>query len=116
MAGRRAPALQLSAKSPLSWASPSSTSNVRFDKSRRCGILLSMTHRDLYEDDQADAHDMGPAVAEAQTKKAVLVVQGGSKFWIPQSAIHPDSEVYMKGHQGKLVVHLWWAKARGLAA
>lgn len=30
-------------------------------------------------------------------------------FYVPKSVIHDDSEVYAKGHEGKLVVKNWWA-------
>jgi hypothetical protein len=32
------------------------------------------------------------------------------KFWIPQKAIHDDSEVYRAGTNGKLVVWDWFAE------
>lgn len=34
-------------------------------------------------------------------------------FWVPRENLHDDSEVYDKGHEGKLVVKMWWAKLQG---
>lgn len=31
-------------------------------------------------------------------------------FWVPQSVIHDDSEVFKKGDEGKLVVMMSWAE------
>jgi len=35
-------------------------------------------------------------------------------MWIPQSQIHADSEVYKEGHEGNVVITLWWAGEHGL--
>jgi hypothetical protein len=74
-------------------------------------------HGELHDSDEG-FHDMGPAACEAETKKAVCVAvrNMGGKTWIPKSALHDNSEVYKKGDSGKLVVHVWWAKLRGLVA
>ena len=47
------------------------------------------------------------------TPKAILVLRKGKEVWIPQSAIHEDSEVYKKGDEGKLLVKMWWAEKEG---
>ena len=33
----------------------------------------------------------------------------GVRFWVPQSVIHEDSDVYKMGTSGKLIVHQWFA-------
>lgn len=35
-------------------------------------------------------------------------------FWVPKSLIDDDSEVYEKGHVGKLVIPLWFAEKNDL--
>lgn len=45
------------------------------------------------------------------TGKALLVnIPGVGETWVPQSAIHDDSEVWncTDGSAGTLVVHAWW--------
>jgi len=37
------------------------------------------------------------------------------EMWIPYSQIHDDSEVYIEGHVGKLVITRWIAEQKGLA-
>lgn len=32
--------------------------------------------------------------------------------WIPNAAVHPESEVFRKGDAGKLVVHAWFVEKR----
>ena len=32
-----------------------------------------------------------------------------SDTWVPVSQLHEDSEVFEPGHEGTLVVSLWWA-------
>jgi hypothetical protein len=34
-------------------------------------------------------------------------------FWVPKEAVHDDSEVYAKGHEGKLVTKTWFAVNQG---
>lgn len=48
------------------------------------------------------------------TPKAVLVVIEGAEHWIPQSQIHADSEVWICGDSGHLVMSKWIATQRGL--
>lgn len=37
-----------------------------------------------------------------------------AEFWVPQSQIHDDSEVWKPGQTGRLVVNEWWAEKKGL--
>ena len=48
-----------------------------------------------------------------ETEKAVMVRVGQRDYWIPQSAIHADSEVWKLGDSGKLVAAHWWASRNG---
>lgn len=54
------------------------------------------------------------------TPRAVLVESdelaelGESPLWIPQVAIHDDSEIWRKGDVGSLTIKGWWAKKRRL--
>jgi hypothetical protein len=61
------------------------------------------------------AWDVANVRAIRETPRAVLCVIRGLNVWVPQSVIHVDSEVYADGHEGKLVVYEWWAKAKGLS-
>ena len=56
-------------------------------------------------------------VCKRATDKALLVVIEGDEFWIPQSQIHEDSEVFDDGEHstGVLVVTEWIAQQKGLA-
>ena len=38
-----------------------------------------------------------------------LEIEDGSSRWIPVSQVHEDSEVWLKGHEGNLVVTRWFA-------
>lgn len=53
--------------------------------------------------------------AVAETGSALLCRIDGSDVWIPKSQIDDDSEVFEKGHEGKLVVSEWIAKEKGLS-
>lgn len=48
-----------------------------------------------------------PELIGKETKSAF---KGTGKFWIPQAAIHEDSEVYKDGTEGTLIVHDWFAE------
>lgn len=53
-----------------------------------------------------------------ETKSAVLIRveidgKGKQEFWVPQSQVHKDSEVWVKGDTGKLVISKWIAIERG---
>ena len=67
----------------------------------------------MASEDQADFHDV---VAKRDTGKALLVVIEGEEKWIPQSVIHPDSEVFDadENSTGTLIVKRWWAEKEGL--
>jgi hypothetical protein len=50
-----------------------------------------------------------------ETERALLCIIDGNEFWVPKSVVDDDSEVYAVGHEGKLVVHEWFAEKEGLA-
>jgi hypothetical protein len=54
------------------------------------------------------------ATALRATDAALLVEIDGRQFWIPQSQIDDDSEVYQAGDEGELVVSQWIAEQKGL--
>lgn len=56
---------------------------------------------------------MGQAKVTRETPKAILVVLGNKEVWVPQAAVHDDSEIWRQGQTGKLVVCSWFARARG---
>lgn len=52
----------------------------------------------------------------AETEKAVLCDFGsGIEYWIPQSHVDDESEIWHKGDEGVLVVSEWIAEQKGLA-
>jgi hypothetical protein len=56
---------------------------------------------------------MGNVKVRRETEKAILVDIGGQEIWIPQSAVHDDSEAWKYGDCGKLVVCTWFARKKG---
>jgi hypothetical protein len=54
------------------------------------------------------------AIAVHETADALKVEIDGEEHWIPKSQIDDDSEVFEKGHEGKLVVTDWFAEKEGL--
>lgn len=50
----------------------------------------------------------------AQSDLAVLVIIEGDEYWIPQSHIDDDSEVWKKGDEGTLVITQYIAEKKGL--
>ena len=54
--------------------------------------------------------------AIAGSAKAVLCIIEGEEHWIPKSQITDDSEVYERGHEGKLVITHWLAQQLGWAS
>jgi hypothetical protein len=48
------------------------------------------------------------------TDMAVLCESDGSEYWIPQSQIDDDSEVWEEGDEGMLVISKWIADQKGL--
>lgn len=56
---------------------------------------------------------MGKARCIRATEKAILVVleeDAYRELWVPQSAVHDDSEVYRLGDRGNLVVVRWFGE------
>lgn len=49
------------------------------------------------------------------TDKAILVEIDGQQYWIPQSQVTDDSEVWREGDEGTLVITDWIATQKGLA-
>ncbi len=50
----------------------------------------------------------------AETPVAIRVDIDGEKYWIPQSQVHDDSEVWRLGQKGKLVITRWIAEQKNL--
>ena len=44
-----------------------------------------------------------------ETDKAILCEIDGESYWIPQSHVHENSEVWREGDEGKLVITEWIA-------
>lgn len=51
---------------------------------------------------------------KTETPKALLVVIDGDEYWIPQSQIDDDSEVYRQDDKGTLVISEWIAEQKGI--
>lgn len=51
-------------------------------------------------------------IAENKDALKVRVIGTGSQltFWVPQSVVHDDSEVFKKDQRGKLKVKVWYAR------
>ncbi len=49
-----------------------------------------------------------------ETDKAILVEIDGDEYWIPQSQVSEDSEVWKEGDEGDLVISSWIAKQKQL--
>ena len=60
--------------------------------------------------------EFADVLAEHETDKALLCrfPDREAPVWIPKGQIDNDSEVYKKGHKGKLVVSEWIATEKGL--
>lgn len=54
-------------------------------------------------------------ICTAATDKAILVLIEGEQYWIPQSQIDDESEVWRKGDEGTLVISEWIAYEKGIA-
>jgi len=66
--------------------------------------------------ESAEPCEIGNGKCTRCTKLAILVVMSnGDEVWMPRSVIHDNSEVYDDGHDGKIIVHEWWAEERGYA-
>lgn len=55
------------------------------------------------------------AICTAATDNAILVLIEGKQYWIPQSQIDDESEVWRKGDEGTLVISEWIAYEKGIA-
>ena len=55
------------------------------------------------------------ATCTRDSSKAILVEADffDESTWIPQAAVHVDSEVWEEGNAGTLVVEGWWARKEG---
>jgi hypothetical protein len=74
--------------------------------------------RTIRDEDKPRSHateTFGGCRALRATALALLVrFEDGKEYWVPQSQIDDDSEVYEAGGEGKLVVSHWWADKQGL--
>lgn len=53
---------------------------------------------------------------DGATDKALHVyLSNHDHYWVPQSQVSDNSEVYLAGHIGKLIVSRWWARKNGLS-
>ena len=56
------------------------------------------------------------AECDKETRNALhVVLETGEAYWVPKSVVADESEVYEEGHEGRLVVKLWWAERNDLA-
>jgi hypothetical protein len=51
---------------------------------------------------------------KSTTAQAALLVIDGDEYWIPQSQIEDESEVWKKGDEGTLVISEWIAEQKGI--
>jgi len=63
----------------------------------------------------ADVYEIENCECLKDTGKAILceAEEIGEPFWVPQSQVHADSEVYGEGDVGTLIVTAWWAEKKG---
>lgn len=54
-------------------------------------------------------------VGKKKTAKALLCEIEGDEYFVPDSQIDDDSEVFAEGDEGTLIVSLWWAEQEKLA-
>lgn len=64
----------------------------------------------------ADVEKIPKCTIMRTTDKGGVLVQtsDGKEVWIPQSAIHDDSEIWKKGDHGTLIVSAYIAEQKGL--
>lgn len=74
--------------------------------------FLSDSERE-YRRQEESAVEFLDVTCVKQTPKAICVRIKGRDHWLPQAAVHDDSEVYAMGHEGKLVVKGWFAEKNG---
>lgn len=66
--------------------------------------------------DRDDRVEVPDTKAIGETEKALLIrFDDGEEEWVPKSQVTDDSEVWERGHEGKLVVTFWWADKAGRA-
>lgn len=65
--------------------------------------------------DRDDLCEFDDVFVEAETASAILCNIDGDKYWIPQSQVHANSEVWHVEDEGKLVITRWIAEQKGLA-
>jgi hypothetical protein len=61
---------------------------------------------------------LGKAKIIASTDRAIRVIldSDGKAYWIPESVVHDDSEVFRGcDGAGDLVVQSWWSEKEGLS-
>lgn len=72
----------------------------------------------MSRDDDDETNFSAKAFCKKATERALLLKIEGreSEIWVPQSAIHDDSEVFddRANRLGKVVIKHWWASENGL--
>lgn len=53
-------------------------------------------------------------VVKATDRALLCEFDDGEERWIPQSVVHDDSEAWLAGDEGDLVVNRWFAEKEGL--
>lgn len=72
--------------------------------------------RGFRDEDRGDDVTLEGVTATAESAKALCVeLNDDTEAWVPKSQITDDSEVYAKGHQGRLVITRWLAREKGWA-
>lgn len=71
-------------------------------------------HPNRHADDGESFTYLATAVRETEAALLCRFIDNADhtdeEHWIPKSCIHDDSEVYARGHYGKLVVKAWFAR------
>lgn len=70
--------------------------------------------RDHRDDDQPPWRQSGVKCIQERGKAIQVRLQDGDEQWFPKSVLHDDSEVYELGHEGTIVVQVWFAEKEGL--
>lgn len=65
-------------------------------------------------DEDEATHTIPNAFCSWHGDKVVRIESAEYTGFVPQSVIHDDSEVFEKGHRGKLIVKGWWAERNKL--
>jgi hypothetical protein len=63
--------------------------------------------------DDEDTVEFDDVAAVGETDKALCCLIESETHWVPKSQIHDNSEIYKKGHEGRLVVSRWFAEQKG---